>query len=59
MKTYRHKKSGNIYVLIGYAKNCTNENDGQEMIVYQPADSAENRMFVREKNEFLTKFEEC
>ncbi|MDZ4726133.1 MAG: hypothetical protein SH817_08245 [Leptospira sp.] len=52
-KLAKHNKTGNIYRVIGEAKNCTNgENDGQRMILY----TFEDLIFVREKSEFLEKF---
>lgn len=47
-----HKKTGNKYVVIGECLNCTNAQDGQEMVVY----SRGGKVFVREKSEFLKKF---
>lgn len=55
IKYWRHIKTGNIYVRLMEVINSTNgENDGQLMIVYE---SRANEKFVREKNEFLEKFE--
>lgn len=48
-----HKKTGNRYVVKDVVKNCTNENDGQEMIFYV---DMEGRRFVRESGEFFLKF---
>lgn len=47
-----HKKTGNKYVVIGECLNCTNAQDGQEMVIYFRNDLT----FVREKTEFLEKF---
>lgn len=52
---YIHKKTGNKYFVTGEAINATNANDGQVMIIYTNADG---KTFVREKKEFLEKFEE-
>lgn len=49
----RHKKTGNIYLVIGEVINCTNDRDGQVMIVYLKDET----LFVREKQEFFCKFE--
>ena len=53
--TYRNKKTGNVYEVIGNAINATNTNDGQIMVMYKN-DSGE--IFVREKKEFYEKFEQ-
>lgn len=54
MEYYKHNKTGNDYVLIGYAINCTNERDGEEIVIYRKL--YETQMFVRNKQEFLQKF---
>jgi len=46
-----HKKTGNKYVVIGECLNCTNAQDGQEMVVYTRG----RKTFVRETREFLKK----
>lgn len=52
---YRHRKTGNLYVRIGEAINCTNDQDGQRMVIYQR--QGEAQVFVREAVEFAEKFE--
>lgn len=47
-----HRKTGNKYVVIGECLNCTNAQDGQEMVIY----ARDGQVFVREKSEFLEKF---
>lgn len=49
-----HNKTGNIYNIINVGKivNCTNEQDGQEMILYY----RDGKFFVREREEFEEKF---
>lgn len=47
-----HRKTGNKYVVVGECLNCTNAQDGQEMVIY----SRDGRTFVRERSEFLEKF---
>ena len=42
-----------IYTYIEEVINCTNEQDGQVMILY----TKDNLLFVREKEEFYKKFE--
>ena len=53
---YRNKKKGTLYKLIGTAINCTNAQDGQIMLIYEPVEG-EHLVFVRERNEFYEKFE--
>ena len=56
-KKYKHLKTGNIYEVIrDDVLNCTNANDEQIMVLYKKEQSPE-LLFVREKNEFLQKFE--
>ena len=56
-KKYRNIKNGNIYEVIrDDVINCTNANDGQIMVLYKSPKSPE-LLFVREKSEFLQKFE--
>ncbi|TGL61950.1 hypothetical protein EHQ58_04920 [Leptospira ognonensis] len=52
-KIAKHLKTGNLYEILGEAKNCTNgPTDGQTMMIYKN----ETLVFVREKNEFYEKF---
>ena len=53
---YRNKKNGNIYIVFNYAIDCTNERDGTNVIIYYPENN-KDFLCVREKNEFLVKFE--
>ncbi len=56
-KKYRNIKNGNTYEVIrDDVLNCTNVNDGQIMVLYKSQKSPE-LLFVREKTEFLQKFE--
>ena len=48
-----HKKTGNIYFILRHVTNCTNAQDGQEMILYM---NKEGRLFVRDSDEFFEKF---
>lgn len=50
---YRNKKSGEIYIVLGEVIDCTNERDGTICILYNDG----KKLFVREKKEFLEKFE--
>jgi len=52
---YKNKKNGLPYVIVDEVINCTNDQDGQKMYLYRPANK--NLLFVREKNEFHEKFE--
>lgn len=52
---YVNKKKGTFYRVIGEAINCTNAQDGQEMIIYTDG----KLTFVREKAEFNIKFEKA
>lgn len=55
MSKWRNKKSGETYWIIdSVIINCTNNEDGQLMVLY----SKDNKYFVREKNEFKEKFEQ-
>jgi hypothetical protein len=63
MKTieeYIHKKSGRIYqIVLMDVINTTNKDDGMVMVVYKglKKDGKTKGIFVREKEEFLNKFE--
>lgn len=54
-KQYRNKKNCKIYTVTGEALNCTNAQDGQEMLIYKVSDC--DLTFVRSKEEFYEKFE--
>ena len=55
MSQYRNKKNQNIYTVLNMdVINCTNEVDGQRMVLYTTG----GRQFVREYEEFMAKFEE-
>ena len=49
-----HLKTGNEYTVLGEVRNCTNNRDGEVMVLY----SSSAGMFVREKQEFWQKFRE-
>ena len=57
---YKHLKSGNIYELLAFdVTNATNDQDGQEMVLYMGKNrdgTKEKVLFVREYNEFMRKF---
>ncbi len=48
-------KNGRTYVVDGMVRNCTNEQDGQQMIIYHEA--LKDVPYAREEKEFLSKFE--
>lgn len=50
---YRNKKSGEIYIVLGEVIDCTNERAGTICTLYNDG----KKLFVREKKEFLEKFE--
>ena len=50
---FRNKKNGMIYTYIEEVINCTNQQDGQVMVLY----TKDNLLFVREKEEFYKKFD--
>lgn len=52
---YKHNKTGKLYSFLDEVINATNANDGQVMILYVTT-IAEGPIYVREKEEFLTKF---
>lgn len=52
---WTNKKNGREYQVIKEAIDCTNERDGLIVVVYI-CKEVEDKLFVREKNEFLSKF---
>ena len=55
-KIYRNNKNKKLYeILTEDLINCTNANDGQEMVLYVSLEAAEKK-FCREKKEFFEKF---
>lgn len=56
LEAYLHLKSGKKYYRVTRGSpliNATNENEGQEMILYK---NESDQFFVREYNEFMKKF---
>jgi hypothetical protein len=52
--SYRNKKNQKLYTVLNLdIINCTNAVDGQRMVLY----TIDNKTFVREYDEFMTKFE--
>lgn len=53
----RHIKTGNMYLVLGYAKDCTNERNGTDVVMYC-REGCPEQIYVREWEEFCLKFEE-
>ena len=55
---FRNKKSGDIYILYGYAVNKTDGHEDQEMCLYYKEDdkSVPRQKYVRNSEEFLENF---
>lgn len=56
-RRYVHRKTGAIYLVTGMAIDCTNARDGLPVVVYCGLKDNALRIFIREVEEFLTKFE--
>ena len=56
MLVYKNKKTGDLYELCPEVEliNTTNAQDGQKMLMYASLDG--EKIFVREKEEFFSKF---
>lgn len=52
---FRHNKTGNIYLHLSYATDCTNVRHGTGVVIYCKDDN-EHDIFVREVEEFEQKF---
>ena len=50
-----HKKTGNVYYIVGVCLNCTNKDDGDQMVMYRKR-ADPSLLFVREMGEFVEKF---
>lgn len=57
-KIWINKKNGKEYMVLREGIDCTNERDGLKVVIYL-ALGVEDKIFVREKNEFLEKFTEA
>ena len=54
MVHYRNRKNQKVYTVLDLdIINCTNEVDGQRMVLY----TIDGKQFVREYDEFMVKFE--
>jgi hypothetical protein len=51
-----HKKTGNLYEFIGFAKNATNKNEGDIMVLYK-SKKHDKVTFAKEYHEFIYKFQ--
>lgn len=57
---FRNKKTGETYILYGYATNATNGREGEEMCLYykwNERDKCPHNAHIRNKEEFFQKFE--
>lgn len=54
---YRNKKTGKVYFAFGLVENQTNDQAGQAMVSYRSREDGERKVYVREVQEFLEKFE--
>jgi hypothetical protein len=52
---FKNNKTGDIYIQLAYATDCTNSRDGTSVVVYCPDDN-EHTIYVREYDEFEKKF---
>jgi len=55
-KVYVNNKNGLPYRTLQFVKNCTNAQEGQQMITYVRADIDESQLYVRDFDEFSRKF---
>lgn len=55
-QVYRNIKHNTLYKVTSIATDCTNERDGNELVVYSPVDDTA-KSFVRDIQEFKHKFE--
>ena len=51
---YQNIKNNTIYSIVELVTNSTNANDGEQMVLYKDVNT--NKMYVREIEEFKTKF---
>ena len=54
---WKHLKTGKIYVVIGFAIDCTNERAGTQVVVYIEKGVKGGEVFVRDFKEFADEFE--
>lgn len=57
MRTFKNKKTGDLYSLLAFATDATNNKNNEIVIVYCPKDNG-NSIFVRNEQEFFENFEE-
>lgn len=53
----KHEKTGRLYDCLSVAINCTNQQDGQSMVLYRQHDPCAPDFYVREVQEFSEKFD--
>lgn len=56
-QVYSNIKHRELYKVIALSTDCTNERDGNEVVVYSPVNDP-NKVFVRDMAEFKHKFEQ-
>jgi len=52
-----HIKTGRSYKIVGFAKNATNANEGDILVIYKMRTEHRNVTFARSHDEFIRKFE--
>lgn len=52
---YKNKKTGQIYILLREIVDATNSREGKTVVLY--IEPVQHRMYVRDTDEFLEKFE--
>ena len=57
---FRNKKTKDLYVVLFYAINATNSQEGEDAIVYMSAKApiGISKVYTRDAKEFYTKFEQ-
>ena len=61
-KRFKHLKTGKNYIVLDQGLCTTNAYDGADLVIYIDANeefALDRTLFVRDKEEFLTKFKSC
>lgn len=58
MRYFIHNKTGNIYILIHIAEECTNGSEGIPVAVYRYKEEDNGKVYTRLLSEFYEKFTE-
>jgi hypothetical protein len=58
MRYFRHDKTGNIYILLHIAEECTNGSEGIQIAVYRYKEEDNGKVYTRRLSEFYEKFTE-